>query len=333
MKLRSLTGIKPTGMPHIGNWLGAIKPALELAESYEALYFIADYHAFTTTPQPETIRKDTRIVAASWLALGLDPGRVIFYRQSDVPQIFELCWFLSCFAPKGFLNRAHGYKDKMAANAAENKDSDDGINLGFYSYPVLMAADILLFSSNVVPVGKDQKQHLEFARDFASRVNHFYQKDLFVLPEAKISKDMETIIGLDGRKMSKSYDNTIPLFCSEKQLKKTINSIVTNSQEISEPKNPDESHVFALHRLFLSEAEKIKVKEIYTAGGMGWGQAKAMFFETLNCKIEKHRSEYERLLRDPGHIESVLEKGAQRAREIALPFMVQLREVTGFSGP
>ncbi|MBF0429902.1 MAG: tryptophan--tRNA ligase [Fibrobacteria bacterium] len=329
MNLRSLTGIKPTGMPHIGNWLGAIKPALELTKTYDALYFIADYHALTITPAPEAMKNDTYSVAATWLALGLDPEKAVFYKQSDIPQVFELCWLLNCFTPKGFLNRAHGYKDKLAKNKELKKDPDEGINMGFYSYPVLMAADILLFSADVVPVGHDQKQHLEFARDFATRVNNFYQVDLFKLPEPRITENSQTVVGLDGRKMSKSYDNTIPLFCTEKQLKKITNRIITNSQDVEEAKDPDKSSVFLLHKIFLDDAQAEDVKKIYTAGGMGWGKAKSMLFETLNEQLKNPREEYNRLVADTVYLDEVLKKGAEKARAIAGPFLEKARKIIG----
>jgi tryptophanyl-tRNA synthetase len=318
-------------MPHIGNWLGAIKPALKLADFYEALYFIADYHAMTTNPNTVEIRRDTYTVAATWMALGLDPGKVVFYRQSDIPQIFELCWLLSCFTPKGFMNRAHGYKDITAENIKAGKDPDEGINMGLYSYPVLMAADILMFSSDVVPVGHDQKQHLEFTRDFAARINNFYKTDLFKLPEPRITESTQTIVGLDGRKMSKSYDNTIPLFCSEKELKNIIFKIVTNSQSVEEPKNPDESYVFSLHQLFLDEKEIEDLRTLYQSGGMGWGNAKSLFFEKLNESIKGPREQFGRLMQDRGFLDGVLKKGSERAIKIAAPFMQRIREVTGIS--
>ncbi len=330
MKLRSLTGIKPTGMPHIGNWLGAIRPALELSKDYEPLYFIADYHALTTTPAPEDFNESIYTVGATWLALGLDPENCIFYRQSHVPEITQLSWLLSCFAPKGFMNRAHGYKDRMTKNQEAGKDLDDGVNMGFYSYPVLMAADILLFSANVVPIGQDQKQHLEFARDFADRINNHYGKPLLVLPEAKISEHAETIVGLDGRKMSKSYGNTIPLFLQPKPLQKLINKIVTNSQTPEEPKNPEESYVYSLHRLFLNGQQDAEVRKTYEAGGMGWGQAKKMFFESLNAQLEKPREEFFKLMDNKDYLDEVLKKGAEKARAIAGPYMENLKREMGF---
>jgi tryptophanyl-tRNA synthetase len=331
MKKRSLTGIKPTGMPHIGNWVGAINPALELAKTYDALYFIADYHAFTTTPSPEDIKSNTYAVAATWLALGLETKNAIFYRQSDIPEIFELSWLLSCFTPKGFMNRAHGYKDFVSKNESVGNDPDFGINMGLFSYPVLMTADILLFGADIVPIGQDQKQHLEFARDIAARVNGHYKSQIFNLPEPLISEGAQTVTGLDGRKMSKSYDNTIPLFLEEKKLKKLINRIVTNSQSPEEPKDPEKSNIFKLHKLFLDIDQENEIRQIYSAGGMGWGNAKSMLFETINETLSKPRQEFCKLMNDKGHIERVLRQGAEKARAISIPFLKSLKDAIGIS--
>ncbi|HKP95532.1 MAG TPA: tryptophan--tRNA ligase [Fibrobacteria bacterium] len=329
MALRALTGIKPTGEPHVGNWLGAIKPALALASEYETFYFIADYHALNSVYDAEALRKNTLSIAATYLAFGLDPGRSIFYRQSEIPEVFELAWILACFTPKGLMNRAHSYKDSVAKNLAAEKDPDFGVNMGLYSYPVLMAADILLFSANVVPVGADQKQHVEIARDVAERLNHAYKTPLFTLPEPRIDEQVKTIVGLDGRKMSKSYDNTIPLFLDEKPLLKRINRIVTNSQGPEEPKDPDQSPVFNLHRLLLSEAEEGALRERYRAGGLGWGQAKKDYFEALNARLQAPRAEYRRLLADPGALEAVLGRGRDRARAQASVFLDRIRGTIG----
>jgi tryptophanyl-tRNA synthetase len=329
MAQRALTGIKPTGEPHLGNWLGAIEPALALARDYDSFYFIADYHALTTVHSGESLRGYVRGIAAAYLAFGLDPRRSVFYRQSDVPEIFELSWILSCFTPKGFMNRAHAYKDFVARNQKAEKDEDADINMGLFGYPVLMAADILMFNADVVPVGADQKQHVEFARDIAQRFNTNYGEEVFRLPEPRISEAVKTITGLDGRKMSKSYDNTIPLFLDEKPLLKRINQIVTNSQEPGEPKNPDESHVFALHQLLLDEAGEKALRAQYQAGGMGWGQAKKLFFETLNERLKAPRAEYNRLLADPGHIDKILAEGKDKARAVAVPFLERIRLLVG----
>ena len=329
MQPRALTGIKPTGEPHLGNWLGAIRPALELARDYETFYFIADYHALTSVHAGKEMRKYVRDVSAAYLAFGLDPSKSIFYRQSDVPEIFELSWMLGCFTPKGFMNRAHAYKDAVARNEAAGRDPDDGVNMGLFGYPVLMAADILMFNADVVPVGADQKQHVEFARDIAERFNSNYGGKFFHLPEPRIPEAVKTVSGLDGRKMSKSYDNTIPLFLGEKALSKLINQIVTNSQTPEDPKDPDQSHVFALHQLLLNAQEESDLRQRYQAGGMGWGMAKKLFFESLNERLKGPRAEYDRLLADPGHIEAVLAKGKDRARAVAVPFLEKLRGVVG----
>ena len=331
MALRALTGIKPTGEPHVGNWLGAIKPALALAASYETYYFIADYHALNAVYDPEALRKHTLSIAATYLAFGLDPEKSVFYRQSDIPEVFELSWILACFAGKGLMNRAHSYKDAVAKNIEAKKDADHNINMGLYTYPILMAADILLFSAHVVPVGADQKQHVEIARDIAERINHNYSVDLFTLPEPKIEEQVKTIVGLDGRKMSKSYGNTLPLFLEEKALQKRINQIVTNSQEPAEPKDPEQSHIFALHRLLLSETETQALRAQYQAGGMGWGQAKKSYFEVLNAQLKGPREEYRRWMADPAALLAVLAKGRDRARATASVFLDRIRSAIGIA--
>jgi tryptophanyl-tRNA synthetase len=243
----SLTGIKPSGTPHVGNYLGMIRPALELARTYQALYFIADYHALTTVRDRETLRYQTYEVAATWLALGLDPDKVIFYRQSDIPEVMELTWILSCFTAKGLLNRAHAYKAAADENVAAGKPPDDGINSGLYFYPVLMAADILLFGSHYVPVGADQRQHVEIARDIAIAFNNNYG-EILTVPEAVIREEVMTIPGLDGRKMSKSYDNVIPIFAPAGELRKSVMRIVTDSRRPEEPKDPEGDNVFSIYR-------------------------------------------------------------------------------------
>lgn len=329
MALRALTGIKPTGDAHLGNWLGAIKPAISLAEKYDTYYFIADYHALNAVQVPEVLRRHTLSITATYLALGLDPERSVFYRQSDIPEIMELSWILACFTPKGFMNRAHSYKDAVAKNEEQKNDSDFNINMGLFTYPILMAADILMFRANVVPVGQDQKQHLEIARDIAERFNHNYKTDLFVLPEPRIDEQVKTIIGLDGRKMSKSYDNTIPLFLEEKPLLKRVNQIVTNSQSPEEPKDPDQSSVFALHRVLLDADEEQAVRSRYKAGGMGWGAAKKDLFETLNARLQGPRKEYQRLMADPGTLDGILAKGRDRARSEASTFLAKVRGTIG----
>lgn len=329
MALRALTGIKPTGEPHLGNWLGAIKPALSLAERYDTFYFIADYHALNAVQDPQVLRRHTHSITATYLALGLDPERSVFYRQSDIPEILELAWILACFTPKGFMNRAHSYKDAVSKNEEQKHDPDFNINMGLFSYPVLMAADILMFRANVVPVGQDQKQHLEIARDIAERFNHNYKTDLFVLPEPRIDDQVKTIIGLDGRKMSKSYDNTIPLFLEEKQLLKRVNQIVTDSRSPEEPKDPDQSSIFAIHRLLLDAEQEQAVRSKYRAGGLGWGAAKKDLFETLNAALQGPRKEYQRLMADPAALQGILAKGRDRARAEASGFLAKVRATIG----
>jgi tryptophanyl-tRNA synthetase len=329
MKQRALTGVKPTGDPHLGNWLGAIRPALELARNFETFYFIADYHALTTVHSAEDMQRHVRSIAAAYLAFGLNPEKSVFYRQSDLPEVFELAWILSCFTPKGFMNRAHAYKDSVAKNQAEGKDADDGVSMGLFGYPVLMAADILIFNAEVVPVGADQKQHVEFARDIAERFNRNYGEEVFRLPEPRIEAAVKTVVGLDGRKMSKSYGNTIPLFLDEKALQKRINQIVTNSQTPEEPKDPDQSAVFALHQLLIGSNEEEELRERYRAGGLGWGAAKKLFFEALNENLKGPRETYNRLIADTGHIETVLAQGRNRARAVATPFLEKIRGVIG----
>jgi len=325
----SLTGIKPTGTPHLGNYLGAIRPALELAKKYSTVYFMADYHALTTVHNREEMRSNTYKVAATWLALGLNPEEGLFYKQSDIPEIFELSWLLSCFTPKGFMNRAHAYKDKVAKNQSAGTDSDDGVNMGLYCYPCLMDADILMFKSNVVPVGKDQKQHVEFSRDVAERFNKQYGKDIFVLPEPLIQAETDIIPGLDGRKMSKSYGNTIEIFLEPKELKSKIGKIVTNSQPIEEPKDPDKCNVFSLYKLFASEEQSAALAARYRAGGLGWGHAKEALRELLEEHLAVPREKYKALLSDTAQIDKILSYGAEKARAVSKPFMEEIRATVG----
>jgi tryptophanyl-tRNA synthetase len=328
---RILTGIKPTGSPHIGNYLGAIRPALERAEraDHQALYFIADYHALTTVHDGAEMAQLTREVAATWLAFGLDPERVLFYRQSDIPEIFELAWILACFTSKGWMNKAHAYKARVQDNVAENvEDEDAGINMGLYEYPVLMAADILMFESELVPVGKDQVQHVEIARDIAQRVNHTYKTELLRLPEALIDDATAIVPGLDGRKMSKSYNNTVPLFLPGKQLRKTVMKIVTDSTPPEAPKDPDTSLVFQLYRLMASPAETAALRERYRAG-IGWGDAKGQLADLLEGVLAAPRAKYDALMADPARIDALLLRGAERARQIAAPVLQRLRRATG----
>ena len=324
-----LTGIKPTGMPHLGNYLGAIKPAIELAETYEARYFIADYHSLNTVKDPDELRGYIYEIAACWLACGLDPERTLVYKQSAVPETFELTTLIMAFTAKGLMNRAHAYKASVDANREKGRPEDHNINMGLYTYPVLMAADILLFDTNYVPVGKDQVQHIEMAADIAEAVNRNYSKELLVKPEALTDEKVMVIPGLDGRKMSKSYDNTIPLFLPEKKLRKLVNRIVTNSQTIEEPKDPETCNVFALFKLFATAAEQAELAARYRAGGMGWGEAKAALFEKLNAEIGPMRDRYDALMADKGYIDKVLAEGAAKARALAGEKLRALRDAVG----
>jgi len=325
----SLTGIKPTGMPHLGNYLGAIKPALELAEKYTARYFIADYHALNTIRDPQLLKDLTYEVAAAWLACGLNPDDVLFYRQSDVPETFELSTILMAFTAKGLMNRAHAYKAVAQANEENGKDTDYGVNMGLYTYPVLMAADILLFDADVVPVGKDQKQHLEMTADIAQTINSNYGNKLLTLPEAIFHTTGQVVQGLDGRKMSKSYNNTIPLFVPEKKFRKIINSIVTNSQGVEEPKDPETCNVFALYRLFASDEQQIQLANRYREGGMGWGEAKGALFELMNAQIAPKRAIYDELMADKSCLDKILRSGGEKARAIASQKIAFLRKEIG----
>ena len=331
MKQIALTGIKPTGQPHIGNYLGMIKPALELAENYQALYFIADYHALTTVKDKKELQDLTYQVTATWLALGLDPDEVIFFRQSDIPEVFELAWVLACFTAKGLLNRAHAYKTIVDDNVAAGREEDKGINTGLYTYPVLMAADILLYGSHVVPVGLDQKQHLEITRDVAMLFNKTY-RDVLVVPEAVIREDVMTITGLDGRKMSKSYNNVIPIFAPSNQIEKQVKRIVTDSKRPEEPKDPDECNIFAIYRHF-ADADAVEVLErIYREGGLAYGYMKNEIFRLLEDTFLEERVIYNGLMENRDVLDNVLKEGAEKARAIAVPIMRKVRKAIGVTG-
>lgn len=325
----AVTGIKPTGIPHIGNYFGAIKPALELTKEYDARYFIADYHALNSIKDPKLLKEMTYEVAATWLACGLNPERSLVYRQSQVPETFDLTSILMAFTPKGLMNRAHAYKAKLAENEELKRDPDDGVNMGLFSYPVLMAADILLFDADVVPVGKDQAQHLEMTVDIGQSINHNYQKELLKIPQALIRKQTETVIGLDGRKMSKSYDNTIPLFLPAKKMRKLVMKIVTNSQTVEEPKDPETCNIFALYKLFATPEEQEKMKIRYRAGGMGWGHAKQALFEKMEETISPIRKKYDEIISDKQYIDEILAAGSQKAREIAAEKIQSLKNELG----
>ncbi len=325
----SLTGIKPTGMPHLGNYLGAIRPAIRKTAEYRGIYFIADYHALTTVFDGALMRDQIERVAATWLALGLDPERNLFYKQSDIPEIFELSWILGCFTPKGFMNRAHAYKAKVSANQEAGEEPDANVGMGLYTYPLLMDADILLFGADIVPVGKDQKQHVEFARDVAQRFNQNYGTDVLKLPEPVIEENTDVIPGLDGRKMSKSYGNTIELFLPSKQLRKKVNRIVTNSQGVEEPKDPDSCQVFKLFSLFATPEETAALAKRYREGGMGWGEAKGALFDVLERVFDEPRRRFDDLLANRAEIHAILRRGAERARDEAAPRMAEIRRLVG----
>jgi tryptophanyl-tRNA synthetase len=329
MKKISLTGIKPTGDLHIGNYFGAIKPALELAKEYDARYFIADYHALNTMKNPEELSSTIRHVAAGWLASGLDPEKVIFYRQSSIPETFELTTMLMAFTSKGLMNRAHAYKAAVQRNNEKGDDTDAGINMGLYTYPVLMAADIIIFDSDVVPVGEDQVQHIEMAQDIAQSINANYGKQVLKIPQAAVQENVAVVPGLDGRKMSKSYGNTIPLFAPEKTLRKTIMRIVTNSQSVEEPKDPNTCQIFQLYKLFTQADEQDALAKRYRAGGMGWGEAKEELFRVVNRCIVPIRERYEAIMADIPALDKILEQGAQKARPIAAAVVNRFRKAAG----
>lgn len=328
-KARVLTGITTTGTPHLGNYVGAIRPAIAATnqDDTETFYFLANFHALIKCQDPEMVHRSTLEIAATWLALGLDTDKAVFYRQSDVPEIPELCWFLNCMAAKGLMNRAHAYKAAVAANQEAGADPDFGITMGLYSYPVLMAADILMFNAHRVPVGKDQIQHVEMARDIAARFNHHYG-DIFTLPEAQVDEQVSVLQGLDGRKMSKSYGNTIPLFLPEKQLKKHINKIKTNLLEPGEPKDPDTSTVFQIWQAFATPEQSAEMRQAFVEG-IAWGEAKKRLFELVNAELGEARERYNDLLAHPAAIEEVLQAGAIKAREHSVPLLHKCREAVG----
>ena len=311
-----LTGIKPTGTPHLGNYVGALKPLVEMAKTNKTFVFIADLHALNIIHDPKQIKQHTYEIAAILMALGLNLDNATLFRQSDIVQVSQLSTMLMNITPKGLMNRAHSYKAAVDKNIAAGVDTDAGINMGLYTYPILMAADILLYESDVVPVGADQKQHVEFARDIAGYFNHVYG-DTFKLPEPIIGEDTGIIPGLDGRKMSKSYDNVIPLFAPASQLKKKIMRIITDSKLPSEPKNPDDSTIFQLYRHFASPDEIAALHTRFEQGGMGYGDAKQILFDKVNDVLSGPRSEYERLMSTPSEIDTILADGASRARVVA----------------
>lgn len=326
-----LTGIKPTGLPHIGNYFGAIKPALSYADDYSSFLFIADYHALTTFRSADDMKNHTRQIAAAWLALGVDPKKHVFYKQSDIPEIFELHWILSCFTPKGLLNRAHAYKAAVQLNMDTNKDYDLNINSGVFNYPVLMTADILLFQATHVPVGADQKQHVEIARDIAESIN---QKTgfLFTLPEPVINQEELLITGIDGQKMSKNYNNIIPIFIEEKQLRKTCMQIVTDSTPVEEPKNPDNCYVYQIFKHFLSKSDQQALAKRYEAGGLGYGTVKQELFECIRDYFKDARERYTQLIENPQQIDELLVAGSIQARALASQSLLKLKKQLGVLG-
>lgn len=329
-KLRVLTGVTPSGVPHLGNYVGAIRPAIQasLNPEVESFLFLSDYHALIKCHEPDKVHASTQAVAATWLACGLDPERTTFYRQSDVPEVMELNWILTCNTAKGLMNRAHAYKAAVQDNGEKGQeDPDHGVEMGLFCYPMLMTADILLFNADKVPVGRDQIQHLEMARDIAGRFNHRY-KPLFTLPEAQVDEQVETLLGLDGRKMSKSYGNTIPLFETEKKLQKAVNKIVTNLKEPGEPKQPNESPLFDIYKAFASQEETAEFTQML-AEGLAWGEAKKMLAAKINLELADKRERFAELTAQPAIIEDILQAGAEKARSQAQPLLAQVREAVG----
>jgi len=327
MKKRILTGITTTGTPHIGNYLGAIKPALELVKDYdESFYFLADYHAIIKNSKSTEVTDSVKNVALAWLSSGLNPTKSFFYRQSDVPEILELSWILNCVTAKGLMNRSHAYKSATNLN---NKDEDKGITMGLFSYPILMAADILMFNATHVPVGADQIQHIEMTRDIAGKFNHLYGKT-FILPEAIIQSSKETVPGIDGQKMSKSYGNIIPLLSTEKQLKKSIAKIVTNSLEPGDPKDSSNCTVFALYKYFASKPMVDELNDDYK-NGISWGDAKNKLFEVVNNEITPIRESYKKLQEDKDFINDLLSDGSNKVRPIAKELLDSIRSSVGIN--
>jgi tryptophanyl-tRNA synthetase len=328
-RTRVLTGITTTGTPHLGNYVGAIRPTVQASRDTQTdgFYFLADYHALIKCDDPARIQRSTLEIAASWIASGLDPEKVTFYRQSDIPEIPELTWFLTCVTGKGVLNRAHAYKAAVDKNNAAGNDPDSDVTAGLFMYPVLMGADILMFKAHKVPVGRDQIQHIEMARDMASSFNHLYGEH-FVLPEAVIEESVSLLPGLDGRKMSKSYDNTIPLFAPAAQMRKQIAGIVTDSKAPGEPKATEGSALFQIYQAFANTEETAAMARAY-AEGIGWGDAKQMLFERIDREIAPMREHYQALIDNPAQMDNILLAGADKARQLATPFMREIRHAVG----
>jgi tryptophanyl-tRNA synthetase len=320
--MRILSGIQPSGRPHIGNYLGMMEPSIRLQDEGDAFYFIADYHSLTSTHDPAVLRENVRGLAIDFLACGLDPEKATFWRQSDVPEVTELAWILSCVTPMGMLERCVSYKDKIAQGISPSH--------GLFAYPVLQAADILIFDSNVVPIGKDQKQHIELTRDVAGKFNDRYGEDLLVIPEPQIREDTATVPGLDGQKMSKSYDNTIEIFEeTEKKLRKKIMKIVTDSTPVEDSKDPDDSYIVELFQLFASPDEVAEMKDSFRSGGQGYGHYKQQLFEAIRDHFAPMRERREELERDSAYVEGVLEAGAKRAGEKAREVVDRVRSAVG----
>ncbi len=331
MRTRVLTGITTSGTPHLGNYVGAIRPAVAAStrDDVDAFYFMADYHALIKSTDPARVQRSRLEIAATWLAVGLDPDRATFYRQSDIPEIPELTWLLTCVTAKGLLNRAHAYKAAVDANREAGEDTDAGISAGLYMYPVLMAADILAFNANKVPVGRDQIQHIEMARDIAQRFNHLYGGDFFVLPEATIEEQVATLPGLDGRKMSKSYDNTIPLFeGGTKATRAAVMRIVTDSREPGEPKDTEGSALFTIYRAFADAGQTAAFRAELEAG-LAWGEAKQRLLDCIEAEVAPMRASYQTLMARPDDIEDILKTGAAKARTLATPLLDELRSAVG----
>ena len=343
MTVRVLTGITTTGTPHLGNYAGAIRPAIAASRDpgVESYFFLADYHALIKSEDPRRIARSRLEIAATWLACGLDPQRVTFYRQSDIVEIPQLTWLLTCVTAKGLLNRAHAYKAAVDKNLAEAQDPDAGVNAGLYMYPVLMAADILAFGAHKVPVGRDQIQHIEMARDIGQRFNHLYgdawravtgqSGEPLVLPEVHIDENVATLPGLDGRKMSKSYDNTIPLFASPAELKKLVMSIVTDSRAPGEPKDVEGSALFQLYQAFATPAQTAQMRQAY-AEGIGWGDAKQRLFALVDETVAPMREQYAQLIGRPAQLEEILQEGARKARQHTAPLLDGLQRAVGLGG-
>ena len=325
----SLSGIKPTGTIHLGNYLGMIRPALELVKEYRAVYFIADAHALNQVYNGDTLERWTYEVAALWLALGLDPERVIFFRQSDIPEIFELTTILAASTSKGAMNRAHAYKDAVETNLSAGRDPDAGVNMGLYTYPILMAADILLYGSHVVPVGKDQSQHVEIAADIARTFNNTYG-ETFIIPEALVRPEVAIVPGTDGRKMSKSYDNVIPVFAPAEEIRRRVMGFVTDSRPKGEPKDPEKDTLFNLYRLFALPGEVDEMQKTYLRGSFGYGEVKLALLDVLERTFSEKRIRYENYLRERRQLDVILHEGAEKARSVAGPIIQKARRMVGF---